>query len=47
MTNTTVANMHHKPPSLVGTLINTAMVTTAVAAANTAPIQPLVFDGKR
>lgn len=47
MTNTTLANVHHKPTSLVGTLINTAMVTTAVAAANPTPMQHLVLDGKR
>lgn len=39
--------MQHKSQPLVGTLINTAVVATAVAAATSAHIPPAVSDGKR
>ncbi len=45
---TTISNLQNKSQPLVGTLINTAVVATAVAAAATSTsIQPSNIDGKR
>jgi len=46
-TNPIAGNSQNKPQLLVGTLINTAVVATAVASANSPSLQPSVNDGKK
>ena len=46
-TNPTASNIQNKPQPLVGTIINTAVVATAVASANSTTIHPSANDGKK